>query len=760
MTSETRRAGAPDPSPRSRAAGNGPSGPAQAGTGRRRRYAEDAAPAPGPRPAGTRPPGEAGPAEQSRPAGGAEGSRPAGGDAARARVGAAAGPTREAGRRAESPSEQTQFVPPPGPESPTSFVRMPPRSAGDGPPPPPAPPSGPQEPLSPLWIWASPALAVLAVLLLPLAAMTTDLTQLGGWGLAAVLSPFGWIALLLAIACCVVELWSRRPRIPMLGFATGVLILCSTGMPSVVQPQARFTTAWLISGFVDAVAGDGVPPSGVDARFYWPAFFAQWAWFRDAAGIDQLDVILRWYPPAIVAVWTIGVYALARSMLGGTRAPWVAAWLFVGMNWIEQDYFSPQASAVVLMLTVLVFALGPLATRRQDNAGVPGWPRPHKGSPKLPRWRRWLNSALTPPNQPTLPARQLLLIYFCAALCLIALAPSHQLTPFAIIGQLVVLTVVGRFRGRGLVIIGMLAVLVFVLIAARDFWMTQISMITGGDQDGGALQSGVADRLVGDTGQIAVKALRVLMPGLTWLLAIAGAWVYWKRRRDLVPIFLAAVPMAFAAQGYGGEVFLRIVLFGLPILTILATDALRAFARVDRKRERILAGGMVVLFGFLVLIRGGNDAYLDVTTEDVQMTRQAYAEAPPGAKVQPLSTVGPYGLTGIGEHENMTNSVRGCTILAMDPIPCIEQVQPQTVMFYGSMEKQGVVLNDQPEGWTLAVREQLIASGQYRATYENGFNAILVSTAPPEPAEGEEAAPPPDPAADPAAPPATGEGTP
>ena len=428
----------------------------------------------------------------------------------------------------------------------------------------------------------------------------------------------------------------------------------------------------------------------------------------------------------------IGVYALARSMLGGTRAPWVAAWLFVGLNWIEQDYFSPQATAIVLLLTVLTFALGPLATRRVDNAGVPGWPRPHRGAPPLPRWRRWLISALTPPNQPTLPARQLLLIYFCAALCLIALAPTHQLTPFAIIGQLVVLAIVGRFRGRGLVIVATLTVVVFILIGARDFWMTQITMITGGSGEGGAIEAGFFDRLEGDTGQLVVKLLRVLMPGLTWLLAIAGAWVYWKRRRDLVPIALAGIPMGMAVvQSYGGELLLRVLLFGLPILTILAVDALRAFVRVDRKRERVMAGAMLVLFPLLIIIRGGNDAYLDVTTEDVQMTRQAYDQAPPGATVQPLATVGPYALEGVGDHNNMASGGEGCGILASDPFRCIDLVQPQTLLFYKSMEKQGVVLNGEQPGWTVAIREQLIASGQYRATYENGFNAVLVRNEPP-----------------------------
>ena len=91
-----------------------------------------------------------------------------------------------------------------------------------------------------------------------------------------------------------------------------------------------------------------------------------------------------------------------------------------------------------------------------------------------------------------------------------------------------------------------------------------------------------------------MKLLRIAVPGLTWLLALAGAWVYWRRRRDLVPIVLAVVPMAFATvQSYGGELFLRIVLYGLPILTILGVDALRALVRRRRGFEKLLAVGML-----------------------------------------------------------------------------------------------------------------------------------------------------------------------
>jgi hypothetical protein len=554
-------------------------------------------------------------------------------------------------------------------------------------------------------------------------AVTADLSALDGWGLAKVLGPAAWASLLCAVAACVAELWSPRPRIPMLATATGVLILCSVGMPSVVEPVARFSTAWLLAGFTDAIAHDGVPPVGIDARFWWPAFFAQWAFFRDAGGATQLDSVLRWFPPVVVAVWATGIYALARSMLGGSRAPWAAAWLFVGLNWIEQDYFSPQATGIVLLLTVLTFALGPLATRRVDSAGVPGWPAPHFGARRLPLLRRWLVSAMTPPNRPTLPPRQLLLIYFCAALCLLAVIPEHQLTPFAIIGQLVLLAVVGRIRGRGLVLVAIVGFVVFFVIAGREFWLTQLTLLTGSGE-GDPLQNGVAGRLLGDTGQVAVKYLRIIVPGLTWALAIAGAWVYWRRRRDLVPIGLAVVPMAFAAQGYGGEVFLRIVLYGLPVLAILGADALRALVRRRRSMEVVLAIGMALLFPTLVLIRGGNDAYQVVFPQEVAMARQAIEETPPGREIVPLSGLGPYGVEGIDTHSH-GSVIPGCSQLANDPVRCIEAENPDVLLTFTSVEKEGVVLNNKPPGWSLEVIQQLVASGRYVVTYQDGFNAML-----------------------------------
>jgi hypothetical protein len=276
-----------------------------------------------------------------------------------------------------------------------------------------------------------------------------------------------------------------------------------------------------------------------------------------------------------------------------------------------------------------------------------------------------------------------------------------------------------------------------VLIAGRNFWLFQLDMITGSGNAEAAVAQGVAGRLTGDTGQIAVKALRIIMPGLTWLLALVGCWVYWRRRRDLTPIALAAVPMGFAAQGYGGEVFLRIVLFGLPVLAILGTDALRWVARKGRRKmEVVLAVGMAVLFGSIILIRGGNESYMIVYPDEVAMSREVYATTPPGLQVRPLvSGVGPYGVDGIDTHDRGSRP-EGCSDLADDPIRCVDITDPDVIVSFDSTEAYGRYNQEKPPGWTLEIVQQLVATGEYVITYQNGFDVVLRKVEQPAPPPG------------------------
>ena len=82
----------------------------------------------------------------------------------------------------------------PAAESPAApATSTPPQDRARHPVPPPPPP------VPRRWRWYSPVLATLAVALLPLAAATTDLDALDGWGLAKVLGPAAWAALACAV---------------------------------------------------------------------------------------------------------------------------------------------------------------------------------------------------------------------------------------------------------------------------------------------------------------------------------------------------------------------------------------------------------------------------------------------------------------------------------------------------------------------------------------------------------------------------------
>jgi hypothetical protein len=561
--------------------------------------------------------------------------------------------------------------------------------------------------------------AMLAVALLFVGARTTDLSAMGGLGLAGVLSLPGWLAIAFAVAACSTEISRQRVRHAHLASLTAVLIICTVGLPSVVEPTARLPVAWLHYGFVESIINSGQRPQGIDSRFGWPGFFAEWAAISSAAGGYPLDEVLHWFPPVVVTIWAVGVFAIARVLLSGARAPWIAMWLFLGTNWIDQDYFSPQATGMVLMLGVFAAVLGPLATRLQRDhiSGV----------------RR----AVAPVARPDLPPRKVLILFGLLTICTSALVFEHPLSPFALLFALLVLAVAGRFWGKQLIILFVVIEITWVVLGAQELWYGQLKMATGDlGQLGSTINAGLVDRIVGDTGQLVVKVARIGVAAGLWILAILGAWLRWRRSRELVVIGLAASPTFLAGlQGYDGEILIRVMLFALPFLAVLGFEALRAGVQSIEgswpSRRRFIRGlltlGMLVLFLSLVVLRGGNDAYVSVRPQDLALTRQVLASAPPNATVLGMTWSGPLGVTRITDVTH-TYGTTGCTSLA--DMRCVDALDPDIIIVLPTMEAEGVVLNGRPPGWTQAMTDRLVMSNRYRISLRSDGSTVLVRAQP------------------------------
>ena len=192
--------------------------------------------------------------------------------------------------------------------------------------------------------------------------------------------------------------------------------------------------------------------------------------------------------------------------------------------------------------------------------------------------------------------------------------------------------------------------------------------------------------------------------------------------------------MFFAAvQSYGGELILRIVLYGLPIMAILGADALRALVRKRRWLEWVLAVGMVVLMGLLVVIRGGNDSFQVVFPQEVTMYRQVVAETPPGQTHLRAEQARARGRRG-HQRPPARRQPQGLRAARGRPGPCTEEADPDVVVSFTSVEKEGVYLNGQKPGWSLQALQEILATGRYTLTYQDGYNWVVRKI--PQPAGG------------------------
>ncbi len=145
----------------------------------------------------------------------------------------------------------------------------------------------------------------------------------------------------------------------------------------------------------------------------------------------------------------------------------------------------------------------------------------------------------------------------------------------------------------------------------------------------------VSHRVVGDPGHRVVIDARLVETALVWVAAVAGAFTLRRRRRPwLAAAVCTAAPMLLLPmQPYGGELLLRVYLYGLPFAAGLVAGVLVPAG--PHRLARTVAAALVglLLAGTTVITRYGNDALETFTPGQLALARQLDAIAPPGALV-------------------------------------------------------------------------------------------------------------------------------
>jgi hypothetical protein len=560
-------------------------------------------------------------------------------------------------------------------------------------------------------VWTTPRDRVVSVVALVVALalwwLATRWADLDAASALGVVGVVGWPYLgAVGLVAAVAAYQLRRPSldIPVLAAAAVVLTLVLYGFVNVADGEASVGTAWVHVGFIRFITEQHATFAGVDARAHWPGFFAAAAQLVELAGVPDATAFLRLAPTFYNVAAIAPLLVIGHSVTGSRRMAWLGVFVYLSVNWVQQDYFSPQATAFLLYLVALALLLWMETVGRMTPLAGPGklWFRPSwSGIPALP---------------PTVSPLRSLAWEGALAFLAAAMVVTHQLTPVTLAITLLVFAVTGSTRYRRLWLIVVLLVVTWFSYAATDFWIGHLRGVLG---DFGQVDSNfgtaVSSRVEGQPTYQLMQNLRILWSVLFGLVALIGWWTIRRRRQAFLLALLTAGAGALLVLGsYGGEVVLRSFVFAAPLLAPLAALGLRGLVR----RRGLVSGvglpaTLAVAAMLLTATRGVNVAFERVTSDELAAAQAMFGRMTRGDSVGYLEPTGALGYERIGEWRPVVMQDPPCVSV----LECAVDLRPDFIIVSRSTDAWGHLQSGLPEGWTATIADSLVARGLYEVIY-------------------------------------------
>ena len=381
------------------------------------------------------------------------------------------------------------------------------------------------------WLLAVPFLAA-GVWTLSLAG--ADPREMTGYGLLSLFDVGTYAALVLLVVGFLGCLYRNKPEW-LTAFHLVTYIALVHGTPAVLYGTLRYSWAYKHVGIVDFIQRTGTvdPTIAVGAIYHnWPGFFAGSALLTEIAGSPDALRIATWAPVAFNLMNLVVLRYVYRGLTRSRRLIWLALFLFFAINWVGQDYFSPQALAYVCYLAVIG-----LLIRRST--------------------------------------RRLTLVPF--ALLVAVVAASHQITPMMLLLAVTALVALRRTSGWYLPLLAGVLVAGWAFTAARSYtWANLTELVVGlGKPVANAGETLEKTATIATGSQLAVVWGGRYVVLLATVIALIGVWRSWRLRGlRVTAILLMVLPgVLIGVTGFGGEILFRSFLFAAPFIAFLAAAA-------------------------------------------------------------------------------------------------------------------------------------------------------------------------------------------
>ncbi|HWI31432.1 MAG TPA: hypothetical protein VNT50_08060 [Microbacterium sp.] len=441
--------------------------------------------------------------------------------------------------------------------------------------------------------WALPAsVLVIAIVAWSIAIPSLRDAPWNLFGLIPAASPLFPISIgLVTIAFCI-AIARGATRTAGLSLVATVLMM---RLPTAISTDAPLYS-WTYKHFgpIDYIQRFGSVDVTVDIYHNWPGAFSFIAWVNTITGSETI-VIAQWFAVGSQLAFTAAVYFLARTYGFAAPIALVAAFGAHVVNWVGQDYLSPQAIAFALGIVVVALVL---ASPRCTAAS-------------------WVAVGI-----------------------FTAIVVTHQLTPYWLLAAVLLLTLLGRVRPRYLVAVFAVIAIGYLLMHLNI--VSQFGRLLNFDFLSNILTPSARNEVLGDpsVGQVFNSWVARAITGVVWVSAGLVIAVRLFRRRSawretLVPAVVAFSPaLILVGQGYGGEALFRVFLYSIPgcmlIVAPVVTRMLRGVFSRGRRAAQLGAATVLTLVSLASIQTsyGGWFANL-VTPESVRLTTQVLSEEDP-----------------------------------------------------------------------------------------------------------------------------------
>ncbi len=359
----------------------------------------------------------------------------------------------------------------------------------------------------------------------------------GLWGLPGSISPVWYLGLAMILAGIAT---ARRSDGIEIGIAVASLVLVLTGTAAIVYDIPRLPWTEKHVGVTDYILQYGQVHPNIDIYQAWPGLFSATAWLSRVGVIHNPITVARVWPPIVNLLELVAVRCFAGRLLGNNYRAWLAAGVFMLAGAFNLDYFSPQAVALLLALSLYAVAVpkASLGSSAVGSAAVKF---------RLPAWRIAMVVLLS-----------------------LALAVTHQITPYFVVASLAVLVVFGVLRPVWIPLVPLIPAAAWALVNYQS-WKGYFSFSDIFNLGANVATPGA--NIVGERPDVVLHLSTLALAAGPFVVGILAVWFLLRNHGRLeiaLAVCAASAGSLVLITDYGQEGLYRTTLFALPWLCVLA----------------------------------------------------------------------------------------------------------------------------------------------------------------------------------------------